>query len=151
MPSALIRSAAPADFEHIARLLEELGRSPVVPQHAEHFRTTYLRHLARADTSDIVAVQDDQIVGFLSLEFRERLNRSTLEAWIPDLIVTSSARGHGYGRQLLEAALHLARSRGCHCITLESGYQRTIAHQLYTNSGMVNAGYYFTYPLINPE
>ncbi|MCL4509202.1 MAG: GNAT family N-acetyltransferase, partial [Chloroflexi bacterium] len=99
--------------------------------------------LARSDTAYLVAELDGLVAGFLSLEFRVRLNRSAPEAWIPDLIVTASARDHGCGKALLQAAFILARERGCRRVTLESGYSRTVAHHLYTSAGMQNEGYFF--------
>ena len=46
-------------------------------------------------------------------------------------------------RALLEAAERAALDRDCWDLTLESGYQRTEAHLVYTNFGMRDAGKYF--------
>lgn len=86
---------------------------------------------------------EGQVVGFLSLEFRERLNRPNQEAWIPDLIATDACRGKGLGRALLEAAFALAREPGCYRVTQESGYRREVAHQLYRSAGMRDEGLVF--------
>ena len=87
-------------------------------------------------------------VGFCSLEFRERLNWGVPQGWIPDLIVTAGARGVGAGKALLLQAFEVARERGCWSVTLESGYQRGVAHQLYRSAGMTQDGYYFTFRLV---
>ena len=54
-------------------------------------------------------------------EFRERLNRTTDQAWVPDLIVRETRRSGGVGLALLERAYDIARERGCWELTLESG------------------------------
>jgi GNAT superfamily N-acetyltransferase len=57
--------------------------------------------------------------------------------------VTEACRGAGAGKALLQRAFELARERGCWSVTLESGYQREVAHQLYRSAGMVDEGLYF--------
>jgi GNAT superfamily N-acetyltransferase len=146
-PQVTVRPAAAADFARVAALLAELGRPALTPATLDGARAVYERYVARADTAPLVAVVDDEVIGFLSLEFRDRLNHTTPQAWIPDLIVTEGCRGLGAGRALLERAFDLARERRCWSVTLESGYQRTVAHQLYRAAGMVDGGYYFTLEL----
>ena len=86
-------------------------------------------------------------MGFLSLEFRDRLNRVRPQAWVPDLIVTASARATGAGRELLSRAFEVAREHGCYELTLESGWRREVAHRFYEIAGMSKDGYFFTFPL----
>jgi GNAT superfamily N-acetyltransferase len=144
----VVRRAEERDFEPVTRLLAELGRPDVGPADEPEAREVYLRHIGRADAASLVAVNDeDEIVGFCSLEFRDRLNRRTEQAWIPDLIVTESARSTGAGRALLEAAFDVARERGCYELTLESGWAREVAHRFYEIAGMTRDGYFFTFPL----
>ena len=142
-PAVTIRLAEPGDFEAITRLLEELGR-PAVPAEAEAAaRAVFLRHIQCPDTASLVAELDGRIVGFMSLEFRDRLNHLRPQAWIPDLIVTASARGLGIGKALLQRGFELARERNCWSVTVESGYHRRVAHQLYRAAGMRDEGLYF--------
>lgn len=131
----------------MAALLAELGRPQLMPETEAAAREVYLRHTSRRDTASLVAECDGRVVGFLSLEFRDRLNRTSLQAWIPDLIVTAKYRGRGIGQALVEAAFALARERGCWGVTLESGYQRKEAHRLYLRAGMKDAGKFFDFPL----
>lgn len=139
-----VRAAAPDDFDAVAALLAELGRPALTARTRDAAREVYRRHVAREDAASLVAEVDGRPVGFMSLEFRERLNRVQPQAWIPDLIVTESARGLGVGRALLLRGFALARERGCWGVTLESGYSRKVAHQLYRATGMVDEGLYFT-------
>ena len=89
------------------------------------------------------------MIAFCSLHFRDRLNYPTPDAWIPDLVVAEEARRRGAGRALLEEAERLARERECWALTLESGYQRTEAHQLYLAYGMEDLGKYFRKSLLS--
>ncbi len=142
-----VRPAGPSDFDAVSALLAELGRPALSDETRATAHGVYGRHLARPDTASLVAELEGATVGFLSLEFRERLNRTQSQAWIPDLIVSPPARGRGVGRALLERAFAVARERNCWGITLESGYARQVAHQLYRASGMTEAGLYFSLDL----
>lgn len=139
-----IRPATSADFEAVTALLAELGRPAPTPASLEPLRQVYEAYMARTDAAPHVAEADGEVVGFVSLEFRSRLNWKTVEAWIPDLIVTERARSTGAGKALLQQAFAIARERGCHRLSLESGHARQIAHQFYRLQGMKEAGLYFT-------
>ncbi|MGE5591851.1 MAG: GNAT family N-acetyltransferase [Bacillota bacterium] len=96
-----VRPARPGDFEAVSALLAELGRPAVTKNNRGRLQEIYGRHLSRHDTASLVALYGDRIVGFVSLEFRDRLNRESPQAWVPDLIVTEGARGTGAGKALL--------------------------------------------------
>jgi len=144
MTDIRVRLAVAEDFAHVSALLTELGRPPVTEAAMQAARAVYGRHLAREGTASLVAARGGELLGFLSLEVREHLNYTRPQAWIPDLIVTEAARGQGAGRALLGRAFEIARGRGCDRVRLESGYARTVAHQVYLAAGMSNDGYYFT-------
>ena len=131
-----IRDAVQEDWPAVGALLAELGRPdvrgrPDEPEHREH----YERYLAREDAVALVAVRSGRVVGFVNLEFRPRLNRSTAEGWVPELIVTEDERGAGIGKALLARAEEVARERGCWSITLESANWRSDAHRFYLREG----------------
>ncbi len=139
-----VRPAEAGDFERVTALLEELGRARVTDETSDAVRALYDRHLQDDAAAHLVAEDDDGVIAFCSLHFRDRLNHPTPDAWIPDLIVTESARRRGAARSLLEEAERIARERGCWQLTLESGYARRLAHRLYVSHGMTDAGKYFT-------
>ena len=89
-----VREATSADWEDVKELLAELGRpdvrdNPDEPQH----RARFDQYLARDDTLALVAEHDGAVVGFVDVEFRQRLNFLQPEAWVPDLVVAEAARG----------------------------------------------------------
>jgi PhnO protein len=139
-----VRAITYDDFIAVCDLLTELGRPEVSPSTRDAVHTAYVAHVDNPSTFSMVAVQDGKVVGFIALELRNRLNWSSLEAWIPDFIVAEAARGTGAGHALFEKATQIAHEHGCHRMILESGYVRKVAHEFYTQHGMRNAGYYFT-------
>ena len=139
-----VRRAVAADFAAATTLLEELGRAKVTPETREECERVYAAQLADPESAPLVGEDaEGQVVAFCTLHFRPRLNHPTPDAWIPDLIVTERSRRRGAARALLEMAERLARERGCWALTLESGYRREEAHQLYEAFGMRAMGKYF--------
>jgi len=148
LETTTVRLARAEDFEAVSALLSELGRPGVTPDNQVKLQAVYDRHLRRSDTASLVAEAGGRIVGFMSLEFRERLNRESPEAWVPDLIVTEDVRATGAGKALLQRGMDLARERGCWALTLESGYSRERAHRFYRLQGMTDEGLFFRYKLV---
>ena len=131
-----VRDAAPEDWEPVKELLAELGRPdvrdhPDEPQHRARFE----RYLLRDDALALVAESDGTIVGFVDVEFRQRLNFLQPEAWIPELVVAESARGTGAGRALLEEVERRAIERNCWGMALESANWRESSHAFYEHVG----------------
>ena len=147
-----IRAARRDDFEAVTRLLEELGRPVVGAAEAPDCRALYEDQVVDPNTHHLVAeTPDGEVVAFCSLHFRTRLNWPSPEAWVPDLIVTERARRAGLGQALLDEAQRRARERGCHGLTLESGYRRAEAHHMYQRFGMRDTGKQFYKPLRAPS
>jgi len=129
-----------ADFEASTRLLAELGRPAPSEERMPALRRTYARHVASPDTGSMLALLEGKAVGFISLEFRHPFFTTAPQAWIPDLIVTESARGRDIGAALLDAAFAASIRRGAYAAALESGHQRQVAHRLYNAAGMADVG-----------
>ena len=82
-----------------------------------------------------VARVDNQIVGLLTLAvFRIP---TAVRAWIEDVVVDSSARGHGVGEALNLAAITEAKRRGAKTVDLTSRPSREAANRLYQRIGFV--------------
>ncbi len=133
-----------ADFEGVTRLLAELGRPTPSEERLAALRRTYSQHVSNADVGSMLALLDGRPVGFISLEFRHPFFTTAPQAWIPDLVVTESARGRDIGAALLNAAFTESLHRGAYAAVLESGDQRLVAHRLYAAAGMSDVGSFHT-------
>ncbi len=134
-----------SDWAPVAALLAELGRPDVRGRDDEEtHRLSFDAYLGRPDTVALVAVEGNEVIGFVDLEFRQRLNFGVPEAWIPDLVVAEGARSRGAGKALLAEAEERARARGCFALELESAVWREQAHAFYLREGMTHSGAAFT-------
>lgn len=95
-----------------------------------------LREIVASEASVLfIARVEGKIVGSLTLAtFRIPTG---LRAWIEDVVVDSTARGHGVGEALNNAALDEARTRGAVTVDLTSRPSREAANRLYQRLGFV--------------
>jgi GNAT superfamily N-acetyltransferase len=134
-----VRSAEAGDFDAVVRLLESLGRPEVTDDTRERCRSLYESQLADPAADHLVAEDEGgAVVGFCSLHYLDRLNYTTPQAWVPDLIVDEDKRSAGVGRALLKEAERRACERGCWVLTLESAHWRKDAHRFYEAFGMTD-------------
>ena len=119
--------------------MAQLGR-PAVDVDPSHQRTVVLEHLANPAGAIFVADGNGKLAGCASFWIRPRLNWTTPEAWVPDLVVLPAYRRRGFARALLDACVTEARHRGCHTLKLESGDDRQEAHALYAANGFERFG-----------
>jgi GNAT superfamily N-acetyltransferase len=139
-----IRDARVDDWPQVAGLLIELGRD-VHPSATTtpSFSILFGGHLAKRETRTLVAESGREIVGFLDMEFRQRLGHPRPQAWVNDLVVTERCRGQGIGRTLIERAEELARHRGCFRMSLETARWRDATHRFYDREGWTANGTWF--------
>ncbi len=131
LPDADLRSAAPIDADDVAALLSELGY-PCDTDDAMR----RIRAILDNDRQALVVARVDGIVsGLVALDFMYYLPLDTTTCRITALVVSSSARGQGLGRQLLREAERRARAGGAARLELSSGSQRTDAHAFYKACG----------------
>lgn len=116
--------------EAFARLIPQLSSSNPPPTRAQ------LEDLVASEASTLfVARVDGRIVGSLTLAtFRIPTG---VRAWIEDVVVDESARGHGVGEALNRAALDRAREVGAITVELTSRPSREAANRLYQRMGFV--------------
>lgn len=114
----------------LARLIPQLSSSNPPPTRSQ------LEELVASDASTLfLARVDGRIVGSLTLAtFRIPTG---VRAWIEDVVVDETARGHGVGEALNRAALEHARSRGAITVELTSRPSRQAANRLYQRLGFV--------------
>jgi len=114
--------------EALARLLPQLS-SATPPDSAE------LAVIMSSGSTLFVARVDGRIVGSLTLVMYRI--PTGLKAWIEDVVVDESARGHGVGEALSQAALEEARRHGAKVVSLTSRPSRDAANRLYQRIGFV--------------
>lgn len=140
-----IRNATVEDWPHVAGLLVELGRdvSPSATNNPSYV-IRFGGHLALRETRTLVAEEPGgRLLGFLDMEFRQRLGHPRPQAWVNDLVVTEPERGKGVGRALLARAEELARKRGCFRMSLETSGWRVETHRFYEREGWSDHGTWF--------
>jgi GNAT superfamily N-acetyltransferase len=152
-PGVTLRPARPDDGEVVTSLLSEFGAPRTPPaERMEAVLRTFEDHLRRVDAGHgrtMVAELDGAVVGVCSVEWRAPFWTTETQAWLPDLLVTESARGRGIGRALLADAIDAAEAQGAIQLTLESGRTREAAHGLYRSTGFAQTG--TTYRLMRAD
>jgi ribosomal protein S18 acetylase RimI-like enzyme len=114
----------------MASLIPQLSKSNPPPTKSE------LAQLIASEASTIfVARVEGRVVGSLTLAmFRIPTG---IRAWIEDVVVDDSARGHGVGEALNRAALDHAKANGAITVELTSRPSREAANRLYQRMGFV--------------
>ena len=109
-------------------LIPQLSKSNPPPSRSE------LEVLVKSEASTLfLAKLDGRIVGSLTLVmFRIPTGA---RAWIEDVVVDDSARGHGAGESLNQAALDFAKANGAITVDLTSRPSREAANRLYRRMG----------------
>ncbi len=101
--------------------------------------------LKRPDEILLVAVENRRIVGTNHILIFRHLARALKPAAIVEnKVVDASARGTGVGDKLMDAALKIARRRGCYRLSLTSNRKRPRAHRFYEKFGMRRTHHGFT-------
>ena len=145
MVNTVIRNASEKDILNLLQLLYDLGRpKPREDNDVDTFENLLRKYFTDSDKKILVAELDDQVVGMVSMIFLPRLNRSTLEMYIPELIVFEKYQNHGIGEKLIFACIDIAKEKKCHRIRLESGNQRKDSHEFYRHLGFEQSALSFT-------
>jgi ribosomal protein S18 acetylase RimI-like enzyme len=112
------------------QLIPQLSSSNPAPSASE-----LAEMISSPATVVFIARVDGVIAGSLTLAvFRIPTG---VRAWIEDVVVDGSARGHGVGEALNKAALDEARLRGAVTVDLTSRPSREAANRLYQRLGFV--------------
>ena len=113
-----------------AVLIPQLSSSNPAPDRAD------LQHIVDHEATTLfLARLDGRIVGSLTLAAFPI--PTGVRAWIEDVVVDESARGHGVGEALNRSALEHARTCGAITVELTSRPSREAANRLYTRMGFV--------------
>jgi len=112
----------------VNRLIPQLSRS------APPLTAEALRKIVSWDGNRLlIARSGKQAVGMLTLVMFPI--PTGLRAWIEDVVVDESARGHGIGAALTQEAIRLAQAVGARTVDLTSRPSRESANRLYERLG----------------
>lgn len=93
---------------------------------------------ASRDNRLLIAELASEVVGTLQITFIPGLSKvGATKMLIEAVRVVSPRRGTGIGRQIVAAAVALARARHCKSVELTSHRTRTDAHRFYARLGFV--------------
>jgi GNAT superfamily N-acetyltransferase len=111
-----IRPAGTADAGAVALLAGELAQSVAFSR--EKFDQTYPQLLTAVDACLLLAVSEDQCLGYL-LGFRHpTFYANGPVGWVEEVLVRSELRGAGLGRALMSAFERWAAEQGCALVAL---------------------------------
>ena len=146
MNNISIRVASDKDIPILLDLLYDLGRpKPQKDSDIDSYRKLIKKYILDSDKEILVAELDNvKVIGMISLMYLSRLNRETLEMYIPELIVLEKYQKQGTGKKLLDSCVDIARKKKCHRIRLESGNHRKESHQFYMHLGFDQSSLSFT-------
>jgi ribosomal protein S18 acetylase RimI-like enzyme len=131
--------------EAFGRLLPQLSRSAPPLD-----RAALAQIVSAPAVSVLIARCDGTITGTLTLAMFAI--PTGLRAWIEDVVVDDSARGHGVGAALTHEALRIARAAGARTVDLTSRPSRVAAGRLYERLGFETRDTrMYRYPLNKPE
>ena len=135
-----IRDASAADLEAIVWLLREnvireIDETTVPPA---AYRPAFDEILADPNQQLLVGEAGDQVVATVQLTWARRLTYvGGLFCIVESVRVRSDQRSQGFGRQLMEHVLYLARERGAARVELTTNAQRERAREFYRRLGFV--------------
>ena len=146
MKEITIRTATKKEVPEILGLLYELGRpKPEKDSDVDTFRNLAKKYISDSDKTILIAVRNEiEIVGAVSIMFLPRLNQTSLEMYIPELIVLQKYQKKGIGKKLIDSCIDLAKEKKCHRIRLESGNQRKESHKFYLSLGFEQSSLSFS-------
>ena len=133
-----IREATVEDSTITAQLMSQLIEASgyegwqVSPEQVEES----LRKMANSDAYQVLLAEDEgQVVGLLSLSFRHTLFHPAPSALLDELVVEQGHRGRGVGRQLMAEAIERCRAAGCCEIEVGTERSNEAAQKFYRQHG----------------
>jgi GNAT superfamily N-acetyltransferase len=131
------RRGGPDDAAQIARLLHDFNTEYDDFTPGPKALERRVRELLEADEIAVVLAGDPP-EGLALMRFRPALWTQTLDCYLEELYVVPDRRGHGIGRELMNAAMDLARERGAGDMHLGTGEDDVAARALYESLGFSN-------------
>lgn len=90
-----------------------------------------------------VAQMGDKIVGTMALLVMDSVPNGIPSGFLENLVVDRASRRRGVGRELMQFAMDVCRSKGCFELSLSSRLENEDAHRFYEAVGLHKKGYTF--------
>jgi GNAT superfamily N-acetyltransferase len=146
-----IREATRADLPAVLALYAQPGFDDGDVLSVPEAEAMLDRLKAYPDYALYVAQEAGAIVGTFALLVMDNLgHRGAPSAIVEDVVVALDRQGRGLGTRMMEAAIGMARARGCYKLALSSNMKRTAAHAFYEGLGFERHGYSFRVLLDRP-
>lgn len=144
----MIRYAMEKDIEKIEDLLSQVdmvhhnGRPDIFKIGNKYSEEELKELLNNKQRPILVSVNEtDEVVGYCFGIFQQHKDNSILSdiktLYIDDLCVDEKFRGKGVGKELYEAALSLAKEKGCYNLTLNVWSCNESAIRFYESMGLI--------------
>jgi ribosomal protein S18 acetylase RimI-like enzyme len=130
-----IRRATTDDLDAIALLFDAYRRFYAQPGDLQRARDFLHERLQRGESAILLAEFDGRAAGFTQL-YPMFSSVRTARIWVlNDLYIDESARRHGAGKALLDAAAQFAKEQGAAGLVLETTRDNDAARALYRAAG----------------
>lgn len=145
----VVREAAPADAEALARLMSEMDDEPAPGMGGERMKGVMAEMAAYPWFRAYLALDENRApVGSFSLMiFSSPAHQGAPQALLDAVVVTRLRRGQGIGKAMLRHALRVAAERRCYKLALSSNLRREDAHRFYERIGFRQHGISFSIPV----
>ncbi len=134
--SPIVTLAETKDLADVVRLLGAQLSEHDIPATESGMGKAVLGMLEMPSRGHIwLARIDGKAVGLAVISYTWTLEHGGLSCWLDELYVDPTVRSKGIGKDLLQSAIEVARSRGCAAVDLEvvEGHER--AAKLYERHG----------------
>ena len=133
----MVRRARVADAETIAELLHAFNTEYGDPTPGPQALAERMRELLSAGEITVLLAGAEPC-GLAALRFRPAIWTEGLDCYLEELYVVPDRRGQGLGRELMEAAIELARREGADHMDLGTAETDVAARALYESLGFSN-------------
>ena len=134
----IIRDLAKEDLDSLKILLDELNNAlEVKHQFNQNDISLVYKDLSKYPEiySNYIAIENNKMVGFLSIIFYKTFLHKGGTALINELVIAESHRNKGIGNILIEKAIHSAKSRGMDEIEVGTEKSNINAQNFYKKAG----------------
>ncbi len=135
-----IRNCNEKDIEELYELICELESERF---NYKKFEEAYKNKIKDEKNHYFLGIEDNHIIGFISLIIDYQLHHASKVATVEELIINNKYRNNGIGTMLLNKAIECARANNCVIIELTSNFSRQRAHKFYEKNGLKKESYKF--------